>query len=130
MSDWGHAMFAEGSADRTSFYGRNHYTFDGAAPHVSTLSEAFKARIMADVEQGYSYLDYSDFLLLNICNESDVDALVAEYNPADIVDSAGAWDNAYLVAVAWDVLEGLGIYAVVLDDGAIVFDESLIEQVE
>lgn len=129
MSDWGHAMFAKGNPFRCSHYGRNHYTFDGNAPHISTLLDAIKTRIMVDVDNGYSNLDCEEFDALAI-DEENVDELVALYNPQDIVNTAGAWDNGYLVAAAFDALDTLGIYAVLLDDGAIVFDPALIRQVE
>lgn len=128
MSEWGHAMFAKGNPYRVSFYGDNHYTFDGNAPHIGTIISDIKARILEDVEQGYSNLD-SDFDLLGI-TEDNIDEFVTAYNPSDVVDTAGAWDNSYLLAAAWSVLESKEIYAVLLDDGAIVFDESLINKTE
>lgn len=128
MSEWGHAMFAKGNPYRVSFYGDNHYTFDGNAPHIGAVVSDIKARILEDVDQGYSNLD-SDFALLGI-TEDNIDEFVTAYNPADVVDTAGAWDEFYGIAVAWEVMEAKGICAVLLDDGAIVFDEGLINQVE
>ena len=54
--------------------------------------------------------------------------LVRGLNPKQIVDSAGIWDDPRAVEVIWrDVLEPRGIKAVTTEDGAIVFDATLVK---
>lgn len=132
MSEWGHAMFAKGDAFRVSFYGPRHYIFRPApnTPHISEILPEIKKRILRDIEQGWSNHSIDrEFEYLRL-DEVDIDYILAQYNPDDIVDSAGAWDTYYFVAIAWEVMEDLGITAVLLDDGAIVFDPDLCDEVE
>jgi hypothetical protein len=52
-------------------------------------------------------------------------------NPTDIIDSAGAWDDADTTMWIYNnICEPSDITALQLDDGAIVFDETLISKYE
>lgn len=54
--------------------------------------------------------------------------LLNSFNPADIVNSAEAWDNGELVQwIHEQILEPNNIYAVITNNGAIVFDKDLIK---
>ena len=53
--------------------------------------------------------------------------IAEEYNPSDIVMSAGAWDDDDMTMwVYFRVLEPNGIKGIYTDDGAVVFDPSII----
>lgn len=55
----------------------------------------------------------------------------SNWNPCDIEQSAGVWDNP--IAVKWfikNIAKPFGLFGVKTQDGAIVFDETIIEKVE
>ncbi|MBW2094199.1 MAG: DEAD/DEAH box helicase family protein [Deltaproteobacteria bacterium] len=117
MSDAGFAMFAE---DQTKVdegtYGAFHHTVDvDSIPEEKVVyagSPKFQAALKSALEEE---------------GESNVDELVKAANPDSIVDSAELWDDMPLVQLVWDkVMEPNGWTVVETDDGAVVFDEALI----
>ncbi|NCC34947.1 MAG: hypothetical protein EOM24_23490 [Chloroflexia bacterium] len=116
MSDIGHAMFVAADsddADCLSSYGSVEWSYDGSSSvSIESLMSAIVAAWDADAAHP---LDCSG------------EELAAACNPARIVDSAGAWDDADVVVWLWDnVLEPAGVKAVITTDGAIVFDSALV----
>jgi hypothetical protein len=119
----GYMMFAD-AADRVERYGENHYTFDPAdlpsAAVISAEDAAFRAAVVRALEDNPHKLDEY---------QASPEALAAEINPEDIVNSAGLWDAPDLVEIVWnEVMEPNGWLAVKTQDGAIVFDESVVRQ--
>lgn len=47
---------------------------------------------------------------------------------SDVVNNAGGWDSDLVVWIWERVLEPKGIVSVILENGAIVFDKSLIKK--
>ncbi|MGO0058668.1 hypothetical protein ACTID9_01145 [Brevibacillus fluminis] len=115
MSDWGHAMFAE-DRNAVEHYGQNEYTLDKAhTVSIYELEEIIKEAWENDPCSGYAHLA--------------ADEAFDEFCPEDIVNSAQAFD-CELVCWLWDVvLLPKNILAVRTQDGAICFDESLIQKV-
>ena len=116
MSDIGHAMFVSADsldADCLSSYGSVEWHFDGVgAVEIEALASAIASAWDADESRP---LDCTGAELAEACN------------PERIVDSAGAWDDADAVCWLWDnVLEPMGVSAVITRDGAVVFDSKLI----
>lgn len=119
MSSWGHAMFAD-STDMLDVYG-------GSDPKWFSVSEKqltdinilkkdiLKARretVMAGGLEDYDALDDDEFF--------------AMFDPQDIVMSADAYDNDELTAWLYQkVLEPKGIPGIKTEDGAIVYDNSI-----
>lgn len=120
MSDFGHAMFVS-NAESTSFYGKICYTFDGAK---SVKIDDLKSEIVS------AWVSAKRNLLLPEYELSiKLKDLLNSFNPADIVNSAEAWDNGDLVQWIYEqVLEPNKIFAVTTQDGAIVFDKNLIKK--
>lgn len=128
MSEWGHAMFVDNFEN--SYCGRGcDWTFEGTlATPITELKEAIISAWNQYLEDGY----FGGF----INNDNDYyTTLTAEevynsFNPYDIVNSAEGYDDT-LVTWLWEmVLEPNNIYAVTTNDGAVVFDESLINAME
>ena len=119
MSEWGHAMFA--SRPEPS-YGRNHYIYDGrGAVRIEELEQIVKDAWLACQESGDWGEMYDDYY-----QSLSADEAFGSLNPTDIVSSAGGWDCDLMVWFWQFVAEPNGITAVLTNDGAIVFDESLI----
>ena len=95
-------------------YGKIHFTYDGAN---SVNIEDMKERFIKAWE------DYKD------CTPDYMQGLTAEnfyecFDPEDIVDDAGAWDNSDFRLFFSDYIDE-GEAAIILSNGAIVFDENL-----
>lgn len=121
MSSWGHAMFAEDPYS-VAHYGKNAYYFDSSqAVDIYDLRDDIIDQWDEDMEDGYfpKYLD-------GISGE----VIFPEFAPEDIVNSAEAWDNEEMLQwIYHTILEPRDIMAVRLPDGAVVFDESLIQYI-
>jgi hypothetical protein len=116
MSDWGHAMFANSMANISNNYGDTLYTFDGY--------ESIKIEDLSDV----IIEAHRNNPLTNNGWEISEDEIVAIFNPDDIVNGAGGWDDGDAFTWFWEnVGDKLDLKAVLTNDGAIVFDESLIK---
>lgn len=122
MSDWGHAMFVD-HKDAWIDGGIN-YIYDGKdSVDISELEDTLKAAWNESLESG----DFDDMYMADITAEE----AFASFSPEDIIMSAQAWDNEDMVQWIWEkVLEPNSIYAVTTPDGAVVFDENLIEKVK
>lgn len=108
-------------------YGKNLYGFDPPAEGgvVDASSSEFRKALYRAIRKS----DEEDIYRATGLNNSPSTArqIVDEANPARIVNSAGTWDNQHLVERIWnDVLEPNGWNAVTTNDGAVVFDESLV----
>lgn len=102
-----YAMFAAGDADRCSFYGSYHWVFAGSDITARDI-------INAALEAGFEDAIYP--------------IIEDEFDPANIVNTAGVWDDIDAVAWLWDnVFAPNGWTSVTLSDGAVVFDASLIK---
>lgn len=123
MSNWGHAMFAE-KMDSVEHYGKNLYTLNASvAVNVEDLKESITAAWEACKENEY-FGSTMDTYYEQLTAEEVYNLL----NPADIVNSAEGYD-CDIVQWFWDyVLEPQGIMAVRTQDGAVCFDETLIEK--
>lgn len=115
MSNLGHAMLSNDPYTNAN-YGDNLFVFNGDnAVGINTLTDKIIQKLQEDD-------DYCDM---------DINELASLFNPRDIVDSAGAWDDNNLVAWFWNnIAEPMDIMAITTNDGAIVFDESLLQQTE
>lgn len=125
MSDWGHAMLAEDER-KVEFYGENKYTYDGSgAVHISELRDEIIETWDSDREdEFYSCCDFAGFGYEDIPGEE----IYENFNPSDIVDDAGGFDNDEVQWLWERILAPKGIMAVITYDGAVVFDEDLIKK--
>lgn len=115
----GHAMFADGDPERVEHYGRNYHSFDPQDLPDAAVIDSDNGRF---VDALRSALENS-----GDWSEKEIDSLLDEASPDDIVDTAGLWDDQDLVSLVWEkVMEPNGWLAVKTPDGAIVFDESAI----
>ena len=125
MSDWGHAMFVDNFEDSYCGSGHDWIFYGDKATPIADLKDKISAAWLQYREDEF-YGEFSEednnyFLTLT------VDEVVESFNPDDIVESADGYDSA-LVAWLYDkVLEPNDIYAVTTSNGAVVFDETLIE---
>jgi len=123
MSDYGHAMFAA-NYDRVGggCYGCVEHHYDGhdgvkIEDMYGLIREAWEDEAFRPVGAYYASLTAEQ-----VCEC---------FTPQDIVDGADGFDNGDLVQWLWErVCEPEGIVAILTPDGAIVFDEALIETLE
>ena len=120
MSDWGHAMFAADKDSVDGCYGDVAWEYDGSqSVDINNLADLIASKWAEDSESGLVPDGYEMYA---------PDEISAEFNPQDIVMSAGAWDNGELTQWFWDrIADPMGISAIITSDGAIVFDEGLIK---
>lgn len=128
----GYGMFARSSTSdrvigRGSRFGDTLYIYYGKdGTEIDALYDQIAEAWNEDVENG----DLPDDLVYEGETFSG-DEWAQGFNPTDIVDSAANFDNESAISWLWErVLEPNDIYAVITSDGAIVFDESLIEKHE
>jgi len=127
MSDWGHAMFTT-DPGRIESYGKHLWSFDTGTP-IGDLAETIIDRWNLDRANGFpGAFGNLDEEMVNYWMEFDGEAVYYELDPEDIVTSAAGWDSELVVWV-WDrVLENNDILIVILNNGAVVFDESAIKK--
>ena len=118
---YGYAEFA----DNTDLnYGYGKYAYNVPREKLSTISELYnemKKALDNSVADGSIY-DYEPNF-----DEIGEDEFLKEFDPEDIVISAGAWDNPDWVQWFFDkVAEPGDIAGVKTQEGAIVFDENII----
>ncbi len=126
-SDAGYMMFArDKDAVSGGTYGQTLHTFNDAAEAskgqiVDAADRAFQSRVAAALRADPSVTaTYGS-------STPTLRQLASESNPANIVDSAGLWDNPELAQIVWDrVLAPAGKSVVRTADGAIVFDPALV----
>lgn len=113
----GFGMFTENEDRVSGCYGSKRYTYDGAdGVNIDDLKDRF---IRAWDECKDCAPDYMQELTGEEFFES--------FNPEDIVDDAGAWDNDDFRRFFNDFIYD-DESAIILDNGAIVFDENLISE--
>jgi|SRR5690606_27016078 len=141
MSDWGHAMFAdyrEGYFDGlpSNVKAYQFVPMKNDPRVVDTESEKFrdivKEKFLEDVERGYYIGDINDEFqnIINIYEDDELslNEFVSLFSPSDIVNSAEAYDSILSQWLFERVLEPNGWMAVITPDGAVVYDESMIEE--
>lgn len=134
MSDWGHAMFSKREPDTGLAEGLTYYKY-APDPKNSVKFEDVKNKIVEKFtdwrENGVPPQYAGTDLAAAIEDEShSVDELADLFNPKDIVNSAEGYDNADFNQFFWDeILEPEGKTSIITQDGAIVYDESLINKV-
>ena len=121
MSEWGHAMFADDPESVEGYGGDNGQWFtvnNEKLTDIKTLKDQIiEARHNTELPDYLS--DLSD------------DEFAEMFDPDDIVDSAEAWDNDDLTPWFYEnVAEPNDIGGIKTKDGAIVFNEELIEKLE
>jgi hypothetical protein len=125
MSRAGYAMFAKDVDEVGAGYGgRNKRAFsvrdEDLTPFSDIESKVIEARHRTDENSPWEIEDYSGM--------SD-DEFAAMFNPEDIVDSAYGYDSEELTAWLWEnVLDPNGIKGIETDNGAVVFDPSVISR--
>lgn len=132
MSDWGHAMFAD-DPDASAHYGRMNQTRYRVDNDLLTGIGELKGQVAAKLNEQYENKDWRLPPDLEQAMDEGVSAeeLAEEFDPQEIVMSAGGWDNGEFMQWFWDnIAEPQEIKGVKTNDGAIVFDESLIESEE
>lgn len=122
LSDYGHAMFADDpsaiEAYGDTFYSVRHSDLADINDVKGRIAEQWEA----DKEAGM--LPYELDVLSHLSGEEVAEA----FDPADIVDSAGAWDDGDVMTWAFraGVFDDIG--GVKTSDGAVVWDEGLIHR--
>lgn len=128
MSDYGHAMFVddEYSSDGYGREGDYRYKVDQSRlTDISTLQEEIAEKLQEQYDNGMLPREIEEIMDFGVSAEQ----LAEEFNPDDIVMSAGAWDNGDLVQWFWDnIADPNDIYGIKTNDGAIVYDENMIER--
>lgn len=115
MSDWGHAMFSNKSADELYHYGANLFTVDsGDLVNI----ENFKNTIIAKFDNAKKFLELE---------EMTPEEFYDLFNPSDIVDTAQAWDNDKFIEWFSDNIDS-SANGYLLQSGAVVFNELIIKQ--
>lgn len=128
MSDWGHAMFTDNLDSVIDCYvGEYVYSVDSEnLVGIDDMMETIVEKMSECYENG----------MLPVCMESNIDngteieELANLFNPSDIVMSAEAWDDDEMTMWFWaNIAEPSEIYGFKTNDGAIVFDENMIERI-
>lgn len=119
LSSWGHAMFADDTSQLVGVYG-------GDEPNVFVIKNSDLVD-MNDESTRQLFKKAWDNAVENedeiISRFADFDEFYDTFNPTDIVESAGGWDDAD--GVSWvynNVCEPNGITGFKTNDGAISFD--------
>lgn len=113
----GFGMFAKNERRVSNCYGENKYVYDGKnSVNIEKLKDRF-------IEAWEECSDCAPDYMQGLTGEEFFDC----FNPDDIVEDAGAWDNDdfrrfFIEHIYNDEA------AIILNDGAIVFDENLIEE--
>ena len=126
LSAYGHAMFADDSDSISGYSGRDDardrgfYTvMHSDLESIDNLKAAIAEAWDEDAENGMTPSGYED-----VTGEE----IAEQFDPEDIVDSAGAWDNGELITWAFD--RGLfdDVSGVKTYDGAVAWDKSIIHR--
>ncbi len=126
MSDYGHAMFAD-KAERVSMFGNIANTVKKSdLTDINELKPEIRKQWIKDKREGILD-DYG----LSVNKKDKTKDIIELFDPDDIADSAGAYDSGEANQWLFDrVLDPMGIYGVKTNDGAVVFDPSLISKDE
>lgn len=124
----GYMMFAN-DRDSVAGYGKNLWTAEPERAAPAATVNAADAQFRQALYRALRKMDpaaQTEAVGRDI-NKGLARALVNEANPQNIVNSAGFWGNPALVQYAWEhVLEPRGLRAVTTNDGAVIFDPSLV----
>lgn len=119
MSDWGHAMFVDNEFASEN-YGDILYTYDGTdGVDIEDLHDIIINEWNRTVDKCMEPIGFEGI---------DAEDIYNEFNPEDIVMSAGAWDSELVTWFGDVILAKHDIKAVITNDGAIVFDPALIKR--
>ena len=121
LCEYGYAMFVENDRDSVSGYGPSEYHYDGTD---GVKIEDLYAAITEAWEENYEVrpVDSMELTAGEVCEC---------FTPDNIVDGANGFDDGKLVQWLWEnVLDHMSIFAVLTPEGAIVFDEEMIQVVE
>lgn len=123
MSEFGHAMFAD-NPESNAHYGENVFSVQhDKLTDIDSLMDDITSALKADYESGDLPTDLRDAMESGYTAED----IASEFDPQDIVDGAGAWDNGDYTAWFYErIAEPRGILGVKTSDGAIVFDRTII----
>lgn len=121
MSEWGHAMFVDNEFSSEN-YGSILYIYDGTdAIDIKDLHDIIVDEWNKTIEKGMEPIGFEGI---------DPEDIFNEFDPEDIVMSAGAWDSELVTWFGDVILANYDIKAVITNDGAIVFDPSLIKRAQ
>lgn len=130
MSEWGHALFVADDEDLVSSYGPYlwRYVPGTEAIFIDDVISELRKTIMKYIDLGFHVIsnDFELWLLMGL----DVDDILDMFVVDDIIYDANAYDNEVGISLMWETLERIGKSAVLLEDGAVVFDERRVERVE
>lgn len=132
MSNWGHAMFADNPESVTG-YGDKCWTVNKEdLTSFDDIKELIMRVYEEDREDGFPYFynwsesDKERFLEMDL---SEPEAFAEQFNPPDIVDFADGYDHEDFNGWFMErIAEPNGIKGVKTQDGAVVFDESIIQR--
>ncbi len=131
MSDWGYAMFSDSRERVCNIYGKVEWLYNGdEGVRIETLKKKIIKAWNNDKKliKEFSYYSEGGEDLEDFVNMGG-DEVFQSLNPSDIVNSADGWDSDLGLWCYWRVLKPNNIRAVITNDGAIVFDDSLITRV-
>lgn len=121
MSRDGYAMFADDMESILHYASRNGRIYSVGHSRLTPIGDLADAIALAWSDEderpyGFGHIEVGDVL--------------AAFDPADIVNSAEAYDAPKMVQWLWDrVLEAREILGLKTQDGAIVFDPSIVDQI-
>ena len=115
----GFGMFSRNENRVSACYGQNRFTYDGSdGIEIEAMKERF-------VDAWENFSDCApDYM-----QQMTADEFFQAFNPTDIVEDAEAWDNSDFRRFFCDYIYN-DESAILLDDGAIVFDEALTKKSE
>lgn len=115
----GYMLFADDVEKVANNYGKNHWVADVSdLPTVGQIKEKIRNFFNSRAD---------------ILDEYQVTAkeLAESFDPDDIVNSAGGWDNEDLVSEIYtNILEPEGIIGVKVNDGAVLFDNRNVKMID
>lgn len=136
MSRAGYAMFADDIEEVAYSYGRQAYRVEKEkllpVEQVQNLVREYLETLKGQEDAGEEADDDVIDIFRNDDGEIDIDiaeGVIAELDPEDIVNSADWYDNEENVAWLWEkILEPNDIAGIKTSNGAIVFDEDLVDE--
>lgn len=135
MSEWGHAMFADeayGNWNRVDQLAANgsDSVYSVEIEKLTPIDDVRQMIIDAwNADKENDFADYYE-IMPEALTELDAEEIADQFDPADIIDSAGAYDDSDLLMWGYQrVFEPNNIGGVKTNDGAVVFDEDLIDRV-
>jgi hypothetical protein len=134
MSRWGHAMFADNPGPVEGVYGDNAWVFD-ASRYTNGVYDEERLRPILEkeidelIERGYGNTEGEDYLIREFNDGNiDKDFIINQYFPQDIVTGAMGYDSPEYIDFIEGVADRNDIAAIITPDGAVVFNENLIQR--